>query len=231
MLQQTQVERVIPYYLSFLKRFPTLSALAQAPLGDVLTLWQGLGYNRRAKMLHEAAKVVVAKYGGRMPSSIETLETLPGIGPYTARAVAAFAHNTDSIFIETNIRTVITHHFFPKKEKVADSEIISILTKVYPKGNAKEWYAALMDYGSYLKRSGVRINAKSATYTKQKTFVGSDREARGILLRALIAGSKTKNVLMHGVSAKRKEQFEKQLVKLIAEKLVNKQGTHYVLPQ
>jgi len=87
MLQQTQVERVIPYYKTFLRAFPTVQTLAQAPLSRVLTLWQGLGYNRRAKMLHEAAKQVVAQYGGRMPHDAEALETLRGVGPYTARAV------------------------------------------------------------------------------------------------------------------------------------------------
>ena len=114
MLQQTQVERVIPYYTRFLKKFPTVRALAKAPLSQVLIAWQGLGYNRRAKMLHEAAKEVVRGHGGLFPRTALELEKLPGVGPYTAHAVAAFAYNEDGICIETNIRTAVTHHFFPK---------------------------------------------------------------------------------------------------------------------
>ncbi len=166
MLQQTQVDRVIPFYKNFLKQFPTLHTLAQAPLAKVLIAWQGLGYNRRAKMLHETAKAAVEKHSGKLPKGKEALMQLPGIGPYTAGAVSAFAHNEDGIFIETNIRTVITHYFFPKKEKVSDAEIVPILTKTYPNGKAREWYSALMDYGAHLKGCGIRINANSKQYNK-----------------------------------------------------------------
>ena len=134
MLQQTQVERVIPFYKNFLTRFPTVRALAAASLADVLAAWQGLGYNRRAKMLHEAAKAVVAQHKGKMPHDAQTLLTLPGIGPYTASAVAAFSDNSDEILIETNIRTVITHHFFPEKDKVSDADILTVLKRVYRQG-------------------------------------------------------------------------------------------------
>lgn len=112
MLQQTQVDRVLPKYREFLRAFPSVGALAKAPLSQVLFHWQGLGYNRRAKFLHETAKVVVKDYGGKLPSNPLQLEKLPGIGPYTARAVAAFAFNQPVVFIETNIRTVYLHHYF-----------------------------------------------------------------------------------------------------------------------
>ncbi|MES2668232.1 MAG: A/G-specific adenine glycosylase [Patescibacteria group bacterium] len=230
MLQQTQVERVIPFYRVFLKSFPTAKALARAPLGDVLLHWQGLGYNRRAKMLHEAAKAVVREHGGKMPSGIETLETLPGVGHYTARAVAAFAGNKDVVFVETNLRTAVIHHFYPDQEKVDDKEVISILEKSLPKGNARQWYSALMDYGASLKRAGIRVNAKSAGYKKQSAFAGSGREARGGILKALAKGPQSAAYLIGILGPDRSEQVSAQLGKLLAEGLIEKKRSAYQLP-
>ena len=233
MLQQTQVERVIPFYQNFLAKFPNVRALAQAPLGEVLISWQGLGYNRRAKMLHLAAKEVVEKYKGKFPKSVEELESMPGIGPYTARAVAAFAYNQDVVFIETNLRTVITHHFFKDRELVSDKEILEVIAQVFPKSTAalgaREWYAALMDYGSHLKRNGVRINAKSSTYTKQSKFSGSDREARGAILKALAKGPQAKARLAGLLGDDRIEQIEVQIDKLLKENLIQKKGRDFSL--
>ena len=233
MLQQTQVDRVIPFYKNFLKRFPSVYVLAKAPLSEVLIAWQGLGYNRRAKMLHLAAKEVVQKYKGKFPKTVEKLESLPGIGPYTARAVAAFAHNQDVTLIETNVRTVVTHHFFDDKKQVDDTEILAVLAKVKPKftseKGSREWNAALMDYGSYLKRSGVRINSKSKTYTKQSKFTGSDREARGAILRALSKESQTKAKLLAILGSDRKAQVDTQLQKLLSENLIQKSNREFRL--
>ncbi len=195
MLQQTQVDRVIPYYQRFLKRFPTVKKLAAASLGDVLTLWQGLGYNRRGKMLHEAAKKIVSEHRGVFPKAISEIEALPGVGPYTARAVAAFAYDVDSVFIETNIRTAVMHHFYRSKKLVTDVEILKVLEKAKPMGSTREWNSALMDYGSYLKRNGVKTNARVKGYKKQEPFKGSFREARGIILRTLLAGPVKANML------------------------------------
>jgi A/G-specific adenine glycosylase len=231
MLQQTQVERVIPYYRAWLKRFPTVRALAKAPLADVLSFWQGLGYNRRAKGLQEAAKVVVADYNGVLPEDPAVLETLPGIGPYTAAAVAAFAFNRDVILVETNVRTAIMHHFFQDRETVSDAEVREVLLRVYKPGTARTWYAALMDYGSHLKRSGVRINKRSRHYTKQKTFKGSLREARGALVRALLSESKTKAALLKNLDNTRKEQAEQALFDLVQEGMVTRSGRTYSLPR
>ncbi|HWH07127.1 MAG TPA: A/G-specific adenine glycosylase [Candidatus Paceibacterota bacterium] len=229
MLQQTQVERVLPYYEAFLTRFPTVHELARAPLGDVLRAWQGLGYNRRAKLLHEAAKAVVRDHAGKFPKTPEALELLPGIGHYTARAVAAFAYNQDVVCIETNIRTVVLHHCFQGEENVSDAAILRILEKVLPTGESRAWYAALMDYGSALKRSGVRINAKSKAYSKQKSFKGSAREARGAILKELAQAHASKKRLTHLLGDDRTEQLEAQLSALLAEGFVEKNGSVYRL--
>lgn len=229
MLQQTQVERVIPYYQEWMKKFPTVRALGEASLADVLKSWQGLGYNRRGKALWEAAKLVTMS-GGVFPTSPEGLEKLPGVGPYTARAVMAFAHNADVIFIETNIRTAVTHHFFPTKKIVDDKAILKILEAAYPKGKAREWYAALMDYGAHLKRSGVKLNSKAKGYTKQSKFSGSDREARGAILKELVKKPATKFRLTGLLGDDRKEQVERQLQKLRKEGMVTKVSSLYHLP-
>jgi A/G-specific adenine glycosylase len=230
MLQQTQVDRVVPFYRTFLKRFPTVRSLAEASLSDVLKVWQGLGYNRRAKMLHEAAKEIMHAYGGKVPHDIAELEKLPGVGPYTARAVMAFAHNEDTVFIETNLRTAVIHHFFKDREKVTDGEILAILAKALPKGSAREWYAALMDYGAHLKRSGVRVNARSATYTKQKAFKGSVREARGAILRALMHGPQPLQKLYALLGNYRKEQLKNAFATLVRDGMLRKAGRAYSVP-
>jgi A/G-specific adenine glycosylase len=220
MLQQTQVERVRGYYAAWLKQFPTVKVLAQAPLADVLRAWQGLGYNRRAKMLHDAAKLVMREYKGKMPTDPVELTKLPGVGPYTARAVAAFSQNADVVFIETNLRTVVLHHFFSDKEGVRDAEILEILAEAFPKGRSREWYAALMDYGAHLKRSGVKLNTKSTAYTKQKSFTGSARQARGAILKELMKESTTKQRLLGLLGDSRTEQMGEQLEKLVSEGMV-----------
>lgn len=230
MLQQTQVERVIPYYAAWIKKYPTVRKLAKAPLGDVLRLWQGLGYNRRAKMLHETAKSVVRDHSGIFPKTPEALEKLPGIGPYTARAVAAFAHNEDVIFIETNIRTVVTHHFFPGASKVDDKDILAILEKAYPQGKSREWYSALMDYGSFLKRSGIRLNARAKGYTSQTKFAGSKREARGAILKALVQGPRKGEFLADVLGPSRRTQMRSQLASLTKEGLIELRRGQFRLP-
>ncbi len=228
MLQQTQVDRVKPFYAAWLKKFPTVKALAEAPLAGVLIAWQGLGYNRRAKMLHEAAKELSALPA--FPKTPEELQKLRGIGPYTASAVAAFAFNADTVLIETNIRTVVTHHFFAKKKHVHDTEVLAVLREVFPKGKSREWYAALMDYGAYLKRSGVRLNAKAKGYVKQSAFKGSAREARGALLKELAKGSTAEKRLIGLLGDDRAADITAQLQALLREGMVQKTGTSYRLP-
>ncbi len=186
MLQQTQVERVIPYYREFTKQFPTGKVLAKAKLSDVLRAWQGLGYNRRAKYLQG---VWITLGTTRFPRGVGEMEKLPGIGPYTARAVSTFAFNNPEVFVETNIRTVFFHHLFPKSQKlISDSTLSPLVAEALQKSKMepREFYAALMDYGSYLKRSGVRLNKKSKHYTKQSKFQGSPRQRRAAKLRAAL---------------------------------------------
>lgn len=229
MLQQTQVERVIAYYEGFMKAFPTTDALSKAALSEVLAEWQGLGYNRRAKNLHAAAKAITEQ--GRFPKAIEDIEALPGVGAYTARAVAAFAHNHDSVFVETNIRTVVMHHFFPGASKVDDAQIKEVLEKAHPKGKAREWYSALMDYGSFLKRSGVKLNPRVKGYKKQSTFKGSKREARGALLKALVKGPRDSKFLVEILGPSRRAQVKEMLASLTHEGMIELSKGKFRLPR
>lgn len=184
MLQQTQVERVIPKYVAFMKLFSTVEMLAQAPLKDVLIAWQGLGYNRRAKFLHQTAKEVV-RQGGRFPITYDELLTLPGVGPYTASAITAFSYNKPIRMIETNIRTVFIYHFFPNRDGVTDKELFPLIDEALDTNQPRIWYSALMDYGSTLKKILPNPSRKSKHHTKQSTFKGSLRQTRGEILRIL----------------------------------------------
>jgi len=219
MLQQTQVDRVIPKYRSFLKKFKTVQVLARAPLGEVLREWQGLGYNRRAKMLHEAAKVIVTNYGGKVPTLYSELVSLPGIGDYTAKAVRVFAWNEPEVLIETNVRSVFLYYFFDKKFKVSDTEIVPYMVKNLDTKNSREWYFALMDYGSYLKKTVPNPSRNSAHHMKQKSFKGSNREVRGAVLRALVSRSKSLPALFKELNFS-EERIEKQVIALSKEGLV-----------
>lgn len=200
MLQQTQVNRVIPKYEEFLKRFPSVQGLAAASLGDVLRVWSGLGYNRRAKYLWQSARTIVALHQGKMPQTQKELVALPGIGTNTAGAILVYAFNQPTIFIETNIRTVFIHHFFPERTDVSDREVLEVLEKVLmnPKRQGyrsatregipyRDFYWALMDYGTFIKSSVGNASRQSSAYTKQGAFHGSRRQVRGAVLRELTA--------------------------------------------
>lgn len=184
MLQQTQAERVVPKYLAFIEAFPTQKHLAQAKPEEVLKLWQGLGYNRRALSLQKAAQAAIA--AGGFPTTQEGLMELPGVGPYTAGAVVAFAYNRPATMIETNIRRVFLHHFFPGEEGVADSELMPVIERNVDVANPREWYYALMDYGSWLAKQVPNANRRSKHYSKQSKFEGSLRQLRGKLLRLFL---------------------------------------------
>lgn len=187
MLQQTQVDRVIPKFNEFIKTFPTETELAGAPLSAVLQQWSGLGYNRRAKYLHEAAKKITHDYGGNFPDTLEGLLSLPGVGANTAGAIMAYSFNAPAVFIETNVRTVYFYHFFEEDEVVSDSELRKIVENTLDTEHPREWYWALMDYGSYLKRQGAGALKKSKHYKKQSALKGSLRETRGAIIKRLAA--------------------------------------------
>lgn len=232
MLQQTQVDRVIPKYRTFLKEFPTWAKLADAPLGEVLHQWQGLGYNRRAKMLHNCAKDIRSTYHGTYPIMyLESLK-LPGVGPYTAGAVQAFAFNHPVAIIETNIRTVFIHHFFNDDTDVVDAEILTLVEKTLARENPREWYWALMDYGSFLKKEHKGLNSKSKHYTKQSKFQGSDRQIRGAIVRTLVKSNHPLNrkKLLQKLSTFEDVRVDAQLEKLTQEEMVAKTKQCYHLP-
>ena len=187
MLQQTQVERVKIKYDEFLSAFPTLSALAFAPLADVLRVWQGLGYNRRALALKRSAEEIVNRFNGQFPRTVDELESLPGVGPYTARAVAAFAFGIAEPLIETNIRTLFIHFFFHGRDKISDREIMPLVAATLDRHNPRQWYYALMDFGVWLKQLHPNPGRRSSHHVRQSRFEGSNRQLRSGLLRAVIA--------------------------------------------
>lgn len=188
MLQQTQASRVIPKYQSFLEKFPDIKALAKATLGDVLREWSGLGYNRRAKYLHEAARQLAAK---TQPWSCEDLERCKGIGRNTAAAVVVYAYNQPLVFIETNVRTVFIHHFFSDRDNVHDKEILPYIEESLDREQPRDFYYALMDYGTHIKKTIGNTARRSQQYTKQSVFQGSLRQVRGAVMRQLAKGSCT----------------------------------------
>ncbi len=186
MLQQTQVPRVIPKYEAWMERFPDAHHLAQASLAEVLTLWNGLGYNRRAVYLQKAVQEVCGRYGGVFPRSEAELCTLPGVGPYTAGAVCAFAFDMPVVFVETNIRSVFIHYFFTGADKkIDDRDILPLVRLTLDEERPRAWYYALMDLGAELKRTLPNPSRKSNQYAKQSRFEGSFRQVRGAILRQL----------------------------------------------
>ncbi len=186
MLQQTQVARVEPKYTEFIEAFPDLESLARAPLETVLRCWQGLGYNRRAVSLKRLAEQVVAEHGGLIPRDLQSLRRLPGVGPATAAAVAAFAFGDPYPFLETNIRAAYLHHFFADREGVADKEVLPLVEATLDRADPRTWYYALMDYGSTLKRRVSNPSRRSRHHSRQSPFEGSKRQLRARTLRVVL---------------------------------------------
>jgi A/G-specific adenine glycosylase len=200
MLQQTQVSRVVPKFETFTSLFPDVQTLAKAPLSSVLLAWSGLGYNRRAKFLWQAAVQVADEYNGQFPKNKEELVTLPGIGANTAGAILVYAFNRPEVFIETNIRTVFIHHFFKDRAgAIPDKELFGLVERTLPKQDPRLWYWALMDYGTYLKQTIGNVTRRSAHYSKQSRFEGSKRQIRGQVLRLLAGGPQTKTALQESI--------------------------------
>ncbi len=185
MLQQTQVSRVVPKYVEWLASFPTLEALAEVPLEDVLRLWRGLGYNNRARRLRECAVAACAAATGAraaLPRDAAALRALPGIGPYTGRAVLIFAHNDDLAAVDANVRRVLTHELHLPPD-LGDRDLQEVADAALPHGRSRDWHNALMDYGALVltaRATGI------ASRTRQSSFEGSRRWYRSRLLKSLL---------------------------------------------
>lgn len=218
MLQQTQVSRVTPKFQDFIAAFPSIEELASASLQDVLLAWSGLGYNRRARYLWLAAQQINTEHGGHVPNNPAMLEKLPGIGPNTAGAILAYGFNQPVVFIETNIRSVYLHYFFPDKSAVDDKELIPLIQQSLSIENPREWYWALMDHGAYIKSVNANPSRFSKHYARQSTFEGSRRQLRGRILKQLTNGSMPKTQL---VKLLEDERTESVLTELHKEKLIN----------
>jgi A/G-specific adenine glycosylase len=184
MLQQTQVSRVVPKYELWIDAWPDTAALAAASLQDVLARWSGLGYNNRAKRLRNAAQQIEDDFDGVFPTTIDALEQLPGVGPYTARAVKIFAFNDDVVTVDTNIRRILIHEF-GLDEDVSDDELYALAEELLPEGRSREWHNALMDYGALEATSHATGIGAAST---QSSFEGSRRQFRGKIVRALTDG-------------------------------------------
>lgn len=223
MLQQTQVERVIPKYVRWIERFPNITSLAGSTLREVLTYWSGLGYNRRGQNLWKAAQILEKDYSGSFESFInpaaykkDPLITLPGVGPYTCAAIRAFAFNEPVIMIETNIRTVYIHHFFSQREeKISDQELLPLIEQTLDKDQSRNWYNALMDYGNFIKQTQGNATRKSNSYAKQSQFKGSKRRLRGMIIKHL-----TSNTIATLSDLLTLDPDEQKRIEVIAQELV-----------
>jgi A/G-specific adenine glycosylase len=224
MLQQTQTYRVEPKYTAFLAALPTLHHLASAELRTVLSLWQGLGYNRRGKFLHTMAQEIVQKHGGIIPDAPEVLVQLPGIGKATAGSICAFAFNKPTIFIETNIRAVYIHHFFPGQREIHDKKLLPLVAATVDHANPREWYYALMDYGVYLKKTLPNPSRASRHHVKQSKFEGSDRQIRGAIIRELTKHTVLERQALISLVSRDTARNERILEGLIAEKFLVVRG-------
>ena len=249
MLQQTQVHRVLPKFERFIESFPTPHACAEAPLGELLALWQGLGYPRRCRYLHEAAKTVVRDHGGQVPGELDVLLSLPGVGGYTARAVLAFADSCDVGVVDTNIARVLSRVV---NESLGKSRLQGLADDLVPSGSAWEWNQVLMDLGAtvctaraprcdecpiaghceWRIRGGVDPAVGSAMTSKpQARFEGSDRQARGRLMKALVqAGVRRSDAAVVMGLAGQRGRAARLVDDLVGEGLVAVNDDYLTLP-
>lgn len=192
MLQQTQTYRVEPKFNLFVERFPDFKSLANASFEEVLRLWKGLGYNRRAQNLQKIAQLLHEQYQGIVPNDPVLLQALPGIGVATAASILTFTYDIPMVFLETNIRTVLIYLFFDVSRQIHDKELMPLAAKLVDQSRPREWYYALMDIGVVLKKQVGNLARLSKSYAKQSRFVGSRRQIRGKILEYLLtAGALT----------------------------------------
>ncbi|MDR2479582.1 MAG: A/G-specific adenine glycosylase [Treponema sp.] len=227
MLQQTQTERVIPYYERWMRLWPAPAALAEASMEEALREWSGLGYNRRCRFLKNCAAIIASEMKGKIPETPETLLPLPGVGPYIAGAVSCFAYNYPALFIETNIRSAVIHFFFPDRGDVKDSEIVPVLEAALLHEDPRRWYYALMDYGAALKKLVPNPSRRSAHYVKQSPFKGSFRQARGKVLKTLVSTGPGSMEEIGNKSGLEEEELYRVLEVLEKESMVAEEGGIY----
>ena len=225
MLQQTQVSRVEKYWDRFLKIFPTLDALASAETSLVLEAWQGLGYNRRALALKRCAEQCAEQYRGVLPDTHDKLLVLPGIGKATAGGVLAFAYQKPVLYLETNVRTVFLHEFFPHEEEVSDRRIEPLVEQTCSKEDPRGWYYALLDYGAYLKSVLPNPSRRSRHHVIQSKFEGSRRQKRAEIVRLVLAQrevsfSEVVQALTEFEVKQKRAEPDAQLVRSILDDLV-----------
>lgn len=231
MLQQTQVRRVIPKYAEFIEAYPTVASLARAATADVLRIWKGMGYNRRALYLKKAAEVVVRQHKGKFPKEEKLLTQLPGLGMYTARAILVFAYKQHVAAVDTNIRQIIVHFFFegtPQKEKVIQETADALV----PKGKSWEWHQALMDYGA-IELSRLRITDYGLR-KKSLPFRETNRFFRGRIMDELRESEKKELALVDDFVRKydRSEEFiESILHGLEKDGLIVRENDVLALPE
>jgi A/G-specific adenine glycosylase len=229
MLQQTQVPRVIEKYNEFLKKFPTIKKLAQASPADVIDTWAGLGYNRRALHLHKFAQQITNNHKGIIPTDAQTLQTLPGIGPYTSNAIRAFAFNLDGTVIDINIKRIYSRIFFSGEG--TNEQLAEKATVLTPKNKNRDWNNALMDFGSSICTDKPQCHQCPLTnectayqdghpekYVKPKTqskFIGSNRYYRSLIIKELRKSKDYTTSVTHINKLKPKDKSDEWFITII----------------
>jgi A/G-specific adenine glycosylase len=229
MLQQTQVARVLEKYRPFVSRFRDFGELRAASQSDILSLWQGLGYNRRCIYLKKSAAKICEEYSGRLPESEMLLRSLPGVGTATARSLLAFCFNRPVVFLETNIRQVFIHHFFQGRETVHDRDLRLLVESTLDYDNPREWYYALMDYGTMLKKRIGNITKRSVCYRPAGPFEGSMRQLRGAVLKLLLSHRTLTEEAFVELTGTTREKIRDVLAQLEHEGFLQKKECDYSL--
>jgi A/G-specific adenine glycosylase len=229
MLQQTTVKRVLTKYTEFISAFPDFASLSTSSLKDVLKLWSGLGYSRRALSLKRSAHMVMKDFSGLLPSEPDKLVTLPGVGKATASAVSAFAFNYPAVFVETNIRALYIHFFFNDTNNIKDSALLPLVKITLDNSNPRRWYYALMDYGVIIKKMYRNPSQKSAHYHKQSPFKGSNRQKRSMIVKTLLIHPSLSETEISAMLNQSPIEVKKNLSELEKEGMIVRKNNAYTI--